>query len=303
MRIFANHIFRLLLSLFATFVLVDSASAQRIKSSPKWMTDLTQATALAKKENRLLLIHFYADWCGPCRKMERETLSSKSLAAQLGGKIVAVKINSDKNPKITKKYGITALPSDIFVAPSGQILARSEGYQTQRQYLSLVARIDAKFDNTERVRIAKTKKKTQPNKKSAKLPTIPDTHRPSKPLIGMDGFSPVALHENRKWRTGKKQFSWKYQDVTFWMADAKELALFKADPRRYAPRLLGCDPVFLNETDRAVQGKIAYGAFFDGHLYFFATSGNRKKFRANPLPYTRTRHVLRVDHIGGTVRR
>lgn len=302
MRISAIHKTTLLtLSLlFLSPVLNSPAFAQKKAKSPKWMTDLAKATKLAKKENRLLLLHFYADWCTPCRKMERETLSSNALAVQFAGKIVAVKINSDKNPDVVKKYGIKALPSDVFVAPSGQILSRTEGYHTQRQYLSLVARIDAVFDNSEKVRIAKSR----PNgRKPAKTIPSPNIKPSRKRIIGMDGFSPVALHEHRKWTPGKKQFAWRYQDVTFWMSDAKELALFKSDPRRYAPRLLGCDPVLLNESDKAVQGKIAYGAFFDGHLYFFATSVTRKKFRANPLPYTRTRHVLRVDHIGGTVRR
>ena len=87
------------------------------------------------------------------------------------------------------------------------------------------------------------------------------------------------------------------------MADANELRQFRANPERYAPKLLGCDPVLLNETDRAIAGKIDFGAYFDGELYFFVSAKSRKIFRAKPLRYTRTRHVLRVDHIGGTVRR
>lgn len=306
MRTFAAQIYASLLTTTAIFGFAVSPAAfgQNETAKAIWMTDLSKAEQLAKKNNRLLLVHFYADWCGPCQKMKQETMESTALANQLRGNIVAVKINSDKHPALVRKYQIRALPSDLFVTPTGQILARSEGYLTRQQYLSLVARIDARFDNAEKTRIAKTKvKKEETPRKSDADSRVAKTKRPEKRLIGMDGFSPVALHENRQWKAGKPEFAWKYQDVTFWMADAEELASFKADPRKYAPRLLGCDPVVLNETDRAIQGKIAYGAFFDEQLYFFATNAARKKFRANPRPYTRTRHVLRVDHIGGIVRR
>ena len=119
----------------------------------------------------------------------------------------------------------------------------------------------------------------------------------------MDGYSPVAMHRQRKWVAGKRQFTWRHHGVTYWLASEAERREFRADPRKFAPRLLGCDPVVLNETDRAVRGSLQFGAIFDGGLYFFVSGASRTKFRANPLNYTRTRHVLRVDMIGGSVLR
>lgn len=294
-----------------------SASAADAPVRPNWLTDFAQAQKAARTAERPLLIHFHADWCAPCRKMERETLSTRALAAQVAGNFVLVKIDVDKHPDLAKRFGVKSLPSDLFVDPGGRILSRNVGYRTQRRYLALVARMDADFRAAVKVRAARskrqktaasqTKKKTAPAERglsAAKQQKHSAARRPHAPparkLIGLDGYSPVALHRRREWKEGRAQFARDFQGITYWMADAAELRDFDSNPRQYAPQLLGCDPVVLNETDRAVPGRIDYGAFFDGRLFFFVSAASRAKFRRNPLRYTRTRHVLRVDQIEGT---
>jgi YHS domain-containing protein len=66
------------------------------------------------------------------------------------------------------------------------------------------------------------------------------------------------------------------------------------------PRLLGCDPVVLYRTDRAMSGSTEFGAYFDGGLYLFTAPETRTEFKEHPMRYTRTRHVLRPDDFGGT---
>jgi YHS domain-containing protein len=75
--------------------------------------------------------------------------------------------------------------------------------------------------------------------------------------------------------------------------------VFEQNPRRYAPQNLGCDPVLLLSDQRAISGRIQYGAFFDGNLYLFRSEDNRALFRKNPLRYTRIRHAVRVEEIEG----
>ena len=104
----------------------------------------------------------------------------------------------------------------------------------------------------------------------------------------------------KKWIKGKKEFSHTYQDVVFYLANAEELGKFQEDAGRFAPQLLGCDPVVLWNSDRAVLGNTQYGAYFDNELYLFDSAQSRKRFKENPLRYTRTRHVLRVDRIDVT---
>jgi len=330
---------RLMTVLLLLGSLASRATGADTKGHSVWLTDYQQAVKTARDQQRLLLVHFYADWCGPCRKMQRETLSSKALAEQFRGRVVAVKINTDRNAQLAKRFGIRSLPSDVFVTPGGRILSRHTGYQPRKRYLSLVARMESDFRNLQTTRLAKkqSEEKTLDHQGDARpaSPPVPRTaddphsgtegsrpasrktpsHKTSSrnktavgpdengEFVGMEGYSPVALHEQRKWVEGKPAYAATYQGVTYWMADREEQTRFQANPRKYAPRLLGCDPVVLHESDRAVAGKIDYGAFFDGELFFFVSGESRETFRRTPLRYTRTRHVLHVDRIEGTARR
>jgi YHS domain-containing protein len=81
------------------------------------------------------------------------------------------------------------------------------------------------------------------------------------------------------------------------MASAEELRQFNEAADRYAPQVLGCDPVILDITDRAVAGDIRYAAFFDGELYLFVSEKSRQAFREDPDRFVRTKHVLKIEDL------
>lgn len=301
-----------------SLVQAEVTRAARPKAT-RWLSSFDAAQTEARRLNRPVIVHFYADWCQPCKRMERETLQSQAFLRQITGRFIAVRINSDKHPKLVKRYNVTALPADVFLDPGGRILARQSGYQNSRQYLARVAHVDAAFAKQQKTIIARKQTTAPPPGAAAKptddrppapaeasptKPTPSIAHKPdSRTTVGMGGYSPVALWNHRKWVEGKVEFAARHQGITFYLASRAELRQFRAAPDRYAPRLLGCDPVVLNETDRALAGNIDFGAYFDGELFFFVSDASRKKFRAHPLRYTRTRHVLKIDRIDGVIRR
>jgi hypothetical protein len=84
------------------------------------------------------------------------------------------------------------------------------------------------------------------------------------------------------------------------LASAAELDEVRAQPDRFAPQLQGCDPVVLEERDRAIVGDTRFGVFYDTGLYFFVNADTRARFKAAPHQYTQTKHVLNVDQIEET---
>jgi thiol-disulfide isomerase/thioredoxin len=60
------------------------------------------------KENRILLVDFWTEWCGPCVLMEG---SLKEFAKHYEGKIVVAKVDATINPKLTKKYNVMGYPT------------------------------------------------------------------------------------------------------------------------------------------------------------------------------------------------
>ena len=62
----------------------------------RWMT-MTQALAAQKKEPKKILIDFYANWCAPCKEMEKSTYNHPEIAKIINQNYYAVKFESDGN--------------------------------------------------------------------------------------------------------------------------------------------------------------------------------------------------------------
>jgi thioredoxin 1 len=83
----------------------------------KDVTDLTFANDVIKS-NTLVLVDFWAPWCGPCRMMA--PLLEK-IASQYNGKLKVVKLNTEENPDTATKYNISAIPT-LIIFKNGQII-------------------------------------------------------------------------------------------------------------------------------------------------------------------------------------
>ena len=55
-----------------------------------------------------VLIDFYADWCGPCRALA-PTL--RTLARQQAGKLVVIKVNTDRDQRLAGSLGVRGIPA------------------------------------------------------------------------------------------------------------------------------------------------------------------------------------------------
>jgi thioredoxin 1 len=76
------------------------------------LTDSTINDAI--KDNDLILVDFWAEWCGPCQKVSPILDEISSETGLLIGKL-----NIDENPIKTKEFGISSIPNMVLFK-SGQ---------------------------------------------------------------------------------------------------------------------------------------------------------------------------------------
>lgn len=79
----------------------------------------------AIKNNGVVLVDFYADWCGPC-KMLGPVL--EELASEYEGKAKIVKVNVDEISDLASEYGVMSIPN-MFILKNGEIVKNIVGYQ------------------------------------------------------------------------------------------------------------------------------------------------------------------------------
>ena len=112
------------------------ASAAGAEDQIHWQPNLEAAERLAAKTNRLVLIHFWAPWCGPCMNMERTVFAQPEVGPALEPNFVMVKLNADDAQAVARIYQVMTLPTDVIVTPSGRMITSMPSSSKPQQYVA-----------------------------------------------------------------------------------------------------------------------------------------------------------------------
>ena len=137
-------LFALLLATFTTYAqesnVIHITKAEFIKK----VYDYTISDkVLHYKGDKPAIIDFYADWCGPCRKLSPIL---EEVATEFKKDIYIYKVNTDKEPEIAKAFGIRALPTLLFIPLEGEPEG-NEGFLTKEQLYEAIYKVLLKEEN------------------------------------------------------------------------------------------------------------------------------------------------------------
>ena len=99
---------------------------------------ITDATFEAETKEGLVLVDFWATWCGPCR-MQAPIL--EKLSEELSeDELKILKIDVDENPETARAFGIMSIPTLLF-KKDGQVVKQVAGVHTTDQIKAIVAEL------------------------------------------------------------------------------------------------------------------------------------------------------------------
>ncbi|MEL4308643.1 thioredoxin family protein [Joostella sp. CR20] len=120
------NIYKSIIILLVAFITNSNVQAQGINF---FEGTYKEALAEAQKRNVPLFIDYYADWCGPCKMMDKNVYVDEKLGAFFNENFVSVKVDVEEeiNTQLVRENQIVSMPTLMFVDGSENALARVSG--------------------------------------------------------------------------------------------------------------------------------------------------------------------------------
>lgn len=128
-------------SIFVLFIVLFTACNNgQTSDSLNWQSNLEEAVAQAKKENKAVLVNFTgSDWCKWCMKLSDEVFSQDEFETYAEQNLILVRLDFPRNIRqsnetkmynntLAQRYGIQGFPTILVFNNQGNLVAKT-GYQ------------------------------------------------------------------------------------------------------------------------------------------------------------------------------
>jgi thioredoxin 1 len=106
--------------------------------------DSTGWDAQVIKAAELVMVDFWAVWCGPCQMVAPVV---DELATEYAGKVRVMKLNTDENPEIAGRYQVMSIPTILFFK-NGEVVEKLIGARPKRAFKEVIDSLLSKTSAT-----------------------------------------------------------------------------------------------------------------------------------------------------------
>jgi thiol:disulfide interchange protein len=134
----------------ATQSKVSAGTPARAKTAPaagkpEWV-DISVAFQTAARSDRWLMVDVYTDWCGWCKRLDRDTYKNSNVEQFLAKSFVCAKANAEDNgpgQQLARQFHVGGYPTILILAPNGQLRGKIESYLAPTEFIDTVQKIVA----------------------------------------------------------------------------------------------------------------------------------------------------------------
>ena len=124
-------------NIYKSILIIALLLVSNLVKADNWLYSLEDAKKMAIATNKLILVDFWASWCGPCKKMDSESWSKDEIK-EIMGNYVSVQIDIDKDAEIAKKYNVRGIPYIFIMDPNGEVVYQHMSYMNKVQVKKLL---------------------------------------------------------------------------------------------------------------------------------------------------------------------
>ena len=136
--------------LLALFLLLGISVYAQDKKEIKWHS-FEEVIALTEKNPKMIIVDVYTDWCGWCKKMDKNTFTDKKVIEYINENFYAVKMNAeDSNKKFTfkgkefseesmaKTMRVRSYPNFVIMDAAMENITQLPGYREPKEFLTSI---------------------------------------------------------------------------------------------------------------------------------------------------------------------
>lgn len=141
--------FGLALAILGTYMILGGIQQPAAGPHLNWEYDEPTALANANQEDKLVMLDFYATWCGACNELDHKTFSNQEVVDRLKNYItVKLDFSAESDEVLTEKYKIRGLPVVLFLNSSGEVLERVEKFVNAENMLKIIDEVEEKANTS-----------------------------------------------------------------------------------------------------------------------------------------------------------